>query len=152
MEKLRIEKRDIYTIEVNDNGETIEFDLLDIELPYKLERAYKRVNEVSKDLKGKLIIIEKKADKMKKGSLLSSHEQAILDAYRDAFKEMRKAVDEFLGENACQKIFGDRNYLEMFDELFIALEPHFEKMKLNKDGITERITKKYAPKDEGVLK
>ena len=56
-------KRDIYTIEVNDNGDTIEFDLLDIELPYKLERAYKRVNEVAKDLKGKLIIIEKKANK-----------------------------------------------------------------------------------------
>jgi hypothetical protein len=40
----------------------------------------------------------------------------------------------------------------MYDDLFTALAPHFEKMKLNTDGIAERIKKKYAPKDEGILK
>ena len=34
MNKLRVENKNIYTIEVNDNGDTIEFDIGDIELPF----------------------------------------------------------------------------------------------------------------------
>ena len=54
--------------------------------------------------------------------------------------------------NSCQKIFGDRNYVEMYDDLFEALAPHFEKMKLNTEGITARIKAKYSKKDDGVLR
>ena len=152
MNSLRIEKRDIYTIEVNDNGDIIEFDLVDIELPFKCERALSEVDRIQKDLKAKLVIIEKKEDRQQKGKLMTVNEEARLEAYKRAFKEMRVAMDAFLGEGACQKIFGDRNYIEMYDDLFEALAPHMEKMKLNTDGITARIKAKYAPKDDGVLR
>ena len=152
MNSIRIEKKDIYTIEVNDNGDTIEFDLVDIELPFKCERALNEVNRIYRDLKAKLVIIEKREDHKLDSEIMTANEKAKLEAHRTAFKEMRVAMDAFLGEGACQKIFGDRNYVEMYDDLFEALAPHFEKMKLNTEGITARIKAKYSKKDDGVLK
>jgi hypothetical protein len=152
MNSIRIEKRDIYTIEVNDNGDVIEFDLVDIELPFKCERALNEINKIHKDLKAKLVIIDKKQDHNLPGDVMTANEKAKLEAHKRAFKDMRIAMDAFLGEGACQKIFGDRNYIEMYDDLFEQLAPHFEKMKLNADGITERIKAKYSKKDDGVLR
>lgn len=152
MNSIRIEKKDIYTIEVNDNGDTIEFDLVDVELPFKCEQAWAEVNKISKDLQAKLVIINKQEDTKQNGKLLTMKEEKTLAAYRKAFKEMRIAMDGFLGEGACQKIFGDRNYLEMFNDLFEALKPHLEKMELTTHGILERIKNKYGKKDDGVLR
>ena len=152
MNSIRIEKKDIYTIEVNDLGETIEFDLVDIELPFKCERALAEVNRIYKELQGKLVIIEKREDHKLNGELMTANEKAKLEAHKNAFKEMRVAMDAFLGAGACQKIFGDRNYAEMYDDLFEQLAPHFEKMKLNTEGITARIKEKYSKKDDGVLR
>lgn len=152
MNSIRIEKRDIYTIEVNDKGETIEFDLVDIELPFKCERALNEVNRIYKELQGKLVIIEKKEDHKLAGEVMTAKEKATMDAYKVAFKEMRVAMDLFMGDGACQKIFGDRNYVEMYDDLFAQLAPHLEKMKLNTNGIAERIKAKYSQKDDGVLR
>ena len=118
MNSIRIEKNDIYTIEVNDKGETIEFDLVDIELPFKCEKAFSDIDRITKDLNAKLVIIEKKEDSKLKNSIMTSNEKAKIEAYRNAFKEMRAAMDAFLGDGACQKIFGNRNYVEMFHELF----------------------------------
>lgn len=152
MNSIRIEKKDIYTIEVNDLGETIEFDLVDIELPFKCERALAEVNRIYKELQGKLVIIEKREDHKLNGEIMTANEKAKLDAHRHAYKEMRVAMDAFLGAGACQKIFGDRNYVEMYDDLFEQLAPHFEKMKLNTEGIAARIKGKYSKKDDGVLR
>ena len=152
MESLRIERKDIYTIEVNDKGETIEFDLVDVELPFKCDRAFREVARIDKELKAKLVIIEKKEDHPQKGTIMTANEEATITAYRDAFKEMRVAMDGFLGEGACQKIFGDRNYLEMYADLTEALNPHLEKMQINTDGIKKRINDKYGKKDDGVLR
>ena len=152
MNSIRIEKKDIYTIEVNDNGDTIEFDLVDIELPFKCDRALSEVNRIYRDLQAKLVIIEKREDHQVDGEIMTVNEKAKLEAHKNAFKEMRVAMDAFLGEGACQKIFGDRNYVEMFDDLFDALAPHFEKMKLNSEGISARIKAKYSKKDDGVLR
>ena len=152
MNSIRIEKKDIYTIEVNDNGDTIEFDLVDIELPFKCDKALNDVNKVYRDLQAKLVIIEKQEDRRINGEIMTVNEKAKLEAHRTAFREMRVAMDAFLGEGACQKIFGSRNYVEMYDDLFDQLEPHFEKMKLNTKGITERIKAKYSKKNDGVLR
>ena len=152
MESLRIERKDIYAIEVNDKGETIELDLVDIELPFKCERAWAEVNRVAKELQAQLVIINKQEDSKQNGKLMTQKEEKTIEAYRKAFKEMRVAMDGFLGEGACQKIFGDRNYLEMFNDLFEALKPHLEKMELTSNGIFERIKAKYGKKDDGVLR
>ena len=54
MEKLRVEKDNVYKIEVNDKGEYIEFDLLDIELPIKLINASEELKKQKKFIKKKL--------------------------------------------------------------------------------------------------
>ena len=152
MESLRIERKDIYTIEVNDNGDTIEFDLLDIELPFKCDRAFREVAIVESELKAKLVIINKKEDHPIKGAAMTANEKARLEAYKEAFLGMRTSMDNFLGEGACQKIFGDRNYLEMYTDLAEALAPHLDKMQLNSEGIRKRIKDKYGKQDDGVLR
>ena len=152
MESLRIERKDIYTIEVNDKGETIEFDLVDIELPFKCDRAFMEVDRIKTELKAKLVIINKQKDHKLKNRALTANEEARINAYREAYIAMRSAMDIFLGDGACQKIFGDRNYLDMFNDLAKALAPHLEKMEINADGIKKRIEEKYGKSDDGVLK
>lgn len=152
MESLRIARKDIYTIEVNDNGDTIEFDLVDIELPFKADKAFREIDRISGELQAKLVIIDKKQDHPIKGAAMTANEDARLKAYREAFVGMRAAMDCFLGDGACQKIFGDRNYLEMYTDLAKALAPHMEKMQLNVDGIRKRIKDKYGKQDDGVLR
>lgn len=152
MESLRIERKDIYTIEVNDNGDTIEFDLVDIELPFKADKAFREIDRISGELQAKLVIIDKKQDHPIKGAAMTANEEARLNAYREAFVGMRAAMDCFLGKGACQKIFGDRNYLEMYTDLAEALAPHMEKMQLNVEGIRKRIKDKYGKQDDGVLR
>lgn len=152
MESLRIARKDIYTIEVNDNGDTIEFDLVDIELPFKADKAFREIDRISGELQAKLVIIDKKKDHPIKGAAMTANEEARLNAYREAFVGMRAAMDCFLGDGACQKIFGDRNYLEMYTDLAEALAPHMEKMQLNVDGIRKRIKDKYGKQDDGVLR
>ena len=152
MESLRIERKDIYTIEVNDQGETIEFDLVDIELPFKCDKAFKEVERIKSELKAKLVIIDKKQDRKIKGSIMTANEEARINAYKEAYIAMRSAMDVFLGDGACQKIFGDRNYLEMFADLAEALAPHLEKMEISASGIAKRIEAKYGKNEDGVLK
>lgn len=144
MEQIRIAKRDIYEIEVNDQGETIQFDLADIELPFKCQMAFEEVSKIQNSLKAKLVILDKKEDHQKKGSIYTEKQLATLKLYKETFAAMRVAMDKFMGEGACQKIFGDRNYLEMYDDLFEQLKPHLEKMELTTDGIRRRIESKYG--------
>lgn len=152
MESLRIERKDIYTIEVNDKGETIEFDLVDVELPFKCERAFGEIQRIKNELNGQLVIISKQQDHKQADKIMTANEEATITAYRKAYKEMRVAMDVFLGDGGCQKIFGDRNYLEMYNDLYEALKPHFDKMQITTEGIKERIKAKYGKKDDGVLR
>lgn len=146
MEKIRVRSKNLYVIEVNDAGETIEFDITDIELPFKLERTKQKIDDVRKWLKAQQIIISKQQDTAKKGDIMTVKERATVNAYRDAFKKMRAAIDEFAGEGASQKIFGSQNYLEMFNDFMEAMLPHFEKMKINGEETIRRIEEKYSNK------
>ena len=144
MNSIRVRNKDAYIIEVNDNGDTIEFDITDIELPFRLERAQKMAQDAKKWLKGQQVIISKKQDTAKKGDLMTVRERATLEAYRECFKKMRAAIDEFAGAGASDKIFGDKNYLEMFNDFMAEMEPHFDKMELKGIDIRKKIEEKYG--------
>ena len=150
MNKLRINRKDLYEIEVNDNGDTIVFPLGDISLPFKLEKAYDDINKIQNDLKAEFTIIDKRQDSKGKDDLMTKNQRDKMLAWDKAFKRMREAMDGFIGEGGCQKIFGDSNYLEMFDDLFEELDrpqedgkSHLEKMKLSDEAIVSRIEQKY---------
>lgn len=153
MEKMRIAKNDVYVIEVNDDGETIEFDLQDI------LSLYRRYNAAVEGVTAAMDGLNKSIEEYNATRVDGVDEDGItpaqlkfLEDYERAFKAMRASMDLFLGNGGCQKIFGDRNYLEMWSDLFEALEPHVEKMGIQSEGIRERIKAKYSKPDEGVLK
>lgn len=150
MQSIRVKNKNAYEIEVNDNGDTIVFNMTDIELPFKLERAYKMADDAAKWLKAQQVIISKKQDTAKKGDLMTTRERATLEAYRECFKKMRAAIDEFAGAGASDKIFGDQNYLEMFDDFMKEMQPHLDKMELKSIDIRKKIEEKYSDnaKDE----
>ena len=84
--------------------------------------------------------------------MLSQNEKSLAKLAVKMFQDMRKVMDNFLGENACQKIFGNRNYITMYDDLFEQLEPHFEKMKLNAELFKKQIQQKYTQDQDDILR
>ena len=151
MNKLNIDvRKGLYTIEVNDQGDTIVFDTEDIELPFKLNDAYIQVDKALKNLKRQEAVIAKKDDAKKHG-LVSAKNEETRKLYKKAYAEMRAAMDTFLGEGGMQKIFGNRNYPDMFDDLFTALKPHFEAMGISAKAAADRAAEKYADGDEDVM-
>lgn len=149
MEKLRVEKKDIYVIEVNDEKETIEFDLADIGLSFKCAKALDEIDKIKQGAKMGEIAINNK-EKVK-GKYMTRNEEEILKLWQDTFIKMRVAMDIFLGKGACQKIFGDRNYIEMYDDLIEQLEPHLNKMQISFEDMKNRIVKKYSTEKDKVI-
>ena len=134
MEKLVLEKDEeaIYRLEVNDKGEYIEFDLADVNLPSRILEASDRLSKIDGEFQQKALEAEKIKDNVEK-----VRKQIELD--KEYAKEMRKIFDSFLGEGACQKIFGDKERYGQYQRLMDALEPHFNKMKIDLDKAKKRI-------------
>lgn len=139
MEKLRVEKNNIYRIEVNDKGEYIEFDLLDIELPIKLINA-------SEELEKQKAIHEQKVEELKKENL--EPKENMLKQYeidKEFCQIMRNVLDNLFGEGASQKIFGDTNRITMFNDFFTQLEPHLDKIIIDVEQIKKDLIERYNP-------
>ena len=137
MEKLRVEKDNVYKIEVNDKGEYIEFDLLDIELPIKLINA-------SEELEKQKAIHEQKIDDLKASNL--EPKESMLKQYeidKEFCKTMRGVIDGLFGEGSSQKIFGEANRLGMFNDFFTQLEPHLDKITIDVEQVKKKLMKKY---------
>lgn len=134
MEKLVLEKDEeaIYRLEVNDEGEYIEFDLADLTLPQRIMEASDRLSKIDGEFQQKAIEAEKIKDNVEK-----VRKQLELD--KEYAKEMRNIFDSFLGEGACQKIFGDKERYGQYQRLMDALTPHFDKMKIDIDKAKKRI-------------
>lgn len=147
---IRINKKNEYVIEVNDNGDIISFNLDDPELMLKFDNTLHKVSRIQNNFKAQEQIIKKQQD-VETNGLLSRKERLTIENQVNMYKELRIALDEFLGADGCQKIFGDSNYLTMFDDLFEQLEPHFAMMKLNAETFKEEVIKKYGDTEEDVL-
>ena len=146
MEKLGYKKENVYRLEVNDKGEYIEFDLLDIDLPDKIMNAYNNLKKEKKNVE-----IQEKIIYKKYGNSHIKKWEEIHKLEKSYFLNARKIFDSFLGEGACQKIFGDSNYVGMFDDLLDALQPHLEKMRINVEEIKKRLVEKYSPNKKNVI-
>ena len=147
---IRVRSESEYVIEVNDKGETISFDITDPGLATRAFEAFEKVDQLFEKFQAKAEEIDKMPDediqtsfenevriskKLKEGSLL----------LQDLYPEARAAMDTFLGEGACQKIFGDKNFSMMFDQLTEQLKPHLDKMGLNAKKIQDDVMKKHGP-------
>lgn len=158
MNSLRIKNKDVYKIEVNDRGEYIEFDLNDIGLQVKCYEALEKMQHLEKETKEREVELKKKVEAEKMG--LIEINKLSTQLQNEMFNKARKIMDNFLGEGACQKIFGDKNYFEMFDDLFDELsrkrpelggKSHFDKMGFKAQNINQRIMNKYQKGKKAVI-
>lgn len=143
--EIKRNREDLYILQVNEKGDTIEFDLTDIRLPERIMNAVNEIKKVNDKYRKDILDIEKEditdVEKTKK----------IIEIDKKNAIASRKLFDSFLGENACQKIFGDRNYYGMYAELIEKLEPHFDKMIINSQKAKMRLVEKYKPKEKDVM-
>lgn len=145
-------KKDLYEIEVNDNGDKISFDLKDISLGNKYLKAMDRVNAEQKRYNNERKNIFKKynlnPEDIKEISISKGIGKELYQLEMNFYYAARNILDEVLGENACQKIFGDSNYPEMFTELAEALKPHFKKMQINVKSRQKELLDKYNSRNK----
>lgn len=148
METLEIKrkKEDFYRLQINDTDDYIEFDLTDIGLPERIMIASDNILKLDKEY----MIEKEKIEQENKGNEVNLLRESI-KLEKEKCVEMRKEFDGFLGEGACQKIFGDTNYYGMFLQLFDALEPHFKKMEINIKKGKEKLAKRYIDNVKDVL-
>lgn len=148
---LRVRSRERYDIEVNDNGDIISFDLTDPTLALKYDKAMHKINRLMRELETESADIDSWEEEKDEDGLLTNKEKAMYELTERMFRKMRDAYDTFIGEGGCQKIFGDSNWLTMFDDLNGQLEPHFKKMQLNSDRFKKEVLEKYGSTDDGIL-
>ena len=143
--EIKRDRSDFYILEVNDKGDTIQFDLTDISLPEKILKASEELKNIDEDYKNNILQIDKEE--------ISKEEKArkVIEIDKNFSIKSRKIMDSFLGDGACQKIFGDANYYGMYIELFEQLEPHFDKMIIKSKKAKTRLAEKYLPKKNGVM-
>ena len=131
MEKIRI-ARNVKRIEVNDEGEFIELNFDDLNLPYKYYAMLKRFE------KDRVKFTEELTESVKgKNSEESAAE--FVEAERRLNIYFRDAVDEVFGEGTCRKVYGDiLPSVDMHMQFFDAIRPYFEeeaerrRQKMNK--------------------
>lgn len=137
---------------VDENGKEIclEFDLEDIEAPLKYSKCEAMIRKARQDLKLRFAVIDKKQD-VKGKNLLSANEEEKIKYMNEYYKISEEAMDLFLGKGGTQKVFGNRRYWTMWDDLDEMLQPFLPKMKVNLDKITDKVKSKYKTEETDVL-
>ncbi len=143
MDKVIYKKEGIKQIQVNEQGDYIEIDLMDIELPFKVDKTRKelvRQNGIYKNICKSL----EKQYKDNEDLLRVKEYQAEVDYC----KKCRQVLDGLLGEGACYKIFGDTNRYAMFDDYFEQLSETLGEMEIDIKAIKEKLVNKYKKNKE----
>ena len=154
IQKIGLKNENILKLEIvdekgNSTGEFLEFDLEDIELPFKYQERIERLKKSRNNLKNQFTIIEKKQDHKGK-KLMSSNEEEKLKALNNFYKEQVEIYNIFLGENGVQKLLNGRKLrwttLSEIDELIEKqIAPQLD---LTMEDITKKIKSKYSNKKE----
>ena len=150
MERLVLEKDEegIYKLEIPTNGEYkgdyIEFDLADLTLPQRIMEASDRLSVIDGEYQEKAKEVEKENDIVKKV-------RKQIELEKEYAKEMREIFDSFLGEGACQKIFGDKERYGQYNQLMNALQPHFDKMHIDVEKAKKRIIARIKKENKDVM-
>ncbi|MBS1468364.1 MAG: hypothetical protein HP057_00800 [Erysipelatoclostridium sp.] len=141
-------------IKLDENGHEvfIEFDLEDINVIDNYSKAISLCEKAGIDLKTQIAVINKRKDDKQINSFITKNQKDYIDAEKKYFKDIEHAMNLFLGENGFTKIFGNKRYLTMLDDLSDMLEPIMPLLKVNVDSIQEKIITKYKTHDEDVLK
>lgn len=135
----------IRTKDGKDTGESLTFDLGDVELYDKLKKLVEEDKKNKKNFQEKSHIIEKKYNKNNKNEL-NKFQDEMIEATKIFLKKEENVYNMFLGENGVKKLLNGRNItwdsLLKVDEIINKqIVPYINK------GITdmkERMKNKYA--------
>ena len=153
---IRVHSKTEYHICVNDAGDEIVFDISDTGLANKMVRTFDKVNNLVDEYQEKAKVIDERPDEPFKTTVIDGKEKVLITKNQydgaamidELYQKSRETLDTFLGVDACQKIFGDKNYYNMFDDLAEQLKPHFEKMGINSKNLKAKVVNKYTPNRE----
>lgn len=161
MEYIQLKEDSIFRLGIKDrNGNPkldekgneicLEFDLEDIEAPLKYSKCEALIRKARQDLKLQFAVIDKKQD-VKGKDLLSKNEEAKIKTMNEYYKTTEEAMDLFLGKGGTQKVFGNRRYWSMWDDLDEMLQPFLPMMQVNLNKITDKVKNKYKKEETDVL-
>ena len=139
----------IRTIDGEDTGEELVFDLEDIELPLRYQELLEQEKKNRQNLKNQMLIIEKRED-VKGKKLLSKNEEDKIKALTDFFKKESEVLNMFLGDNGVEKLLNGRKLgwtsLQEINEIIEKqIAPHLE---VNMQDISKKIKEKYKVSEE----
>lgn len=143
--KIRVQNTKLHVIEVNDDGDTIEFDFTDPNFPLRLLECYDQLDQLTIDVEKEINEVTERED-VELNEFMTQNQKDLLIINDKYFKKAREVMDLFLGEGACQKIFGDKNWDTMYEDLFASLEPEFKKMGVNFNNMQKKAASKHKPK------
>jgi hypothetical protein len=130
-----------------ETGESLVFNLQDIELLTKYQDLIEKDKRNRLYLKNQFEIIDKKQDHSGK-KLLSANEEAKVKAMQEFYKKETEIYNIFLGDRGVEKLLNGRelswNSLEMIDR--IIEEQIMPQLKANATDIKADIMKKYSKK------
>ena len=93
----------IYDNKGNDTGETLEFNLDDVELPLRIQEIQERIKKSRINLNNQAKLIQSRPDKKGK-KLMSANEEALMKLASDFFKEQAEIYNQFLGKDGVKKL------------------------------------------------
>lgn len=154
IQKIGLKNENLLKLEIvdekgNSTGEFLEFDLEDIELPFKYQEIIERLKKSRQNLKNQFTIIDRKQDHKGK-KLMSSNEEEKLRTLNNFYNEQVEIYNIFLGENGVQKLLNGRKLrwttLSEIDELIEKqIAPQ---LNVTMEDITKKIKSKYSNKKE----
>lgn len=158
IQKIGLKNENILKLEVVDEngkstGEFLEFDLEDIELPFKYQDILVRLQKSRQKLKIQFSVIDARPDRKGKKAL-SFNEEEKLKALNKFYQEQVEIYNIFLGKNGVQKLLAGRNLewstLSEIDELIE--KQIIPQLNDTMEDITKKIKSKYSnEKEDNVL-
>lgn len=153
---IKLKKNNILKIGIQDEngiatGEHLEFDLEDVEFPFKMMKSQEMHEKNAKDLQLKYKLIEKREDKKGK-KILSYNQEDQIREMANFLKKEEEAIDLFIGEGGTKKILNGRSpYYTMFADITEYIEQIMPILENNAVKITDLVKNKYGKKNKEEL-
>ena len=159
---IRVESNSEYKIPIQHKNEAgkwettdhLVFDTSDTGLTSRLFQMYDTIEQLTAKAEADARAIDERPDKPMRTLdggedgervLITQNQYDGAQLIDKFYKDARAALDIFLGEGACQKIFKDKNYTEMFNDLLTQLKPEFDKMGLDAQKLRKSAAAKHKP-------
>ena len=147
---IKLNKDNILRLEIEDSngnktGESLEFDLEDLEMPLKYQELLEKDKKNRENLRNQLLIIDRRED-VKGKKLLSKNEEDKIKAINEFFKKTVEVYNMLLGDRGVEKLLNGRKLgwtiLQDIDDIIAKqITPY---LNLSMESITAKVKEKYG--------